>query len=508
MSPNAPKEAEKIQKSFVGQIISFGNVQVFLQLRSLIALPILARILGAEGLGTIAPLTALSSLVQAMVLLGTNTSLVVFIPRSSPEKRSAQFWGVFQLTLITSILAILLLGILFPIIKPLVLNPEISFDLYLASLLLVPAHTLHLILFSQVINNQQGKQYSNVVLINSVFDILVTIGFAYLWGLTGVIAAMVLSQLLLALLTMQIIRKVDGFVPLNKQQLAGLKVFYSYGLVMFVSGFASNLVASSDRLIISRYLQVEEVGIYDVIYNLTSKLNQLAIPLYATLMPFVVQSVQAKNIEKAKFYLNQTARILLFVFLPFIFLYWIEGFDILLILTGADFVSGINLIPWIAFGILLWQLSGVFEYNLHAHQKGKFLLISLIAGAIVNVVLNLIFVPLYGSIAAAISTLVAYLVILLLNAQFSGRYLSFNWDLATLAKILLSCALMSLACLQLKTYLSGVNPVFRLFIVTGMGGVLYLLFARLLNLLTTMEQEYLLAAVKSVFQRRSSKGGA
>jgi len=505
MPANTIKEDDKIQKSFIGQIISFGNVQVLLQLRSLIALPILARLLGAEGFGTIAPLTALSSIVQAIVLVGTNTSLTIFIPRISPKKRAAQFWGVFQLTLATSFLAVLLLAILFPIIRPLVLNEGINFDLYLASLLLIPANTLNLILFSQIINNQQGKQYSGVVLLNSVFDILVTIGFAYLWGLSGVIAAMVLSQLLLALLTMQIIRKVDSFVPLAKEQLAGLKVFYSYGLLVFVSGFASNLVASSDRLIISRYLPVEEVGVYDVIYNLTSKINQLAVPLYATLMPFVVRSIEAKNTEKAKFYLNQTARILLFVFLPFIFLYWIEGYDILLVLTGRDFVSGISLIPWIAFGMLLWQLSGVFNYNLHAHQKGKFLLISLIAGAIINVVLNLIFVPVYGSIAAAISTLAAYVVILVMNAQFSSRYLPFNWGFATLGKILLSCALMSLIILPLKTQLSDANPIIRLLVVSGSGGILYLLFARMLNLLTPAEQDFLWITARSVFQRNPRK---
>jgi O-antigen/teichoic acid export membrane protein len=179
----------------------------------------------------------------------------------------------------------------------------------------------------------------------------------------------------------------------------------------------------------------------------------------------------------------------------------IEARDVLTVLTTADFLPGVILIPWIALGILFAQLVGIYNYNLHAHSKGGMLIISLVIGASVNILLNIVFVPLYGYVAAAISTLVAYLVIFFINRAFSSQYLAIPWDFRFLGKVLISCLFMAFVCVQIRDYLPW-NDVVRLPIVTGSGLLLYFLSIKPLDLLNKEERIYVLSAVRSVFYIR------
>lgn len=47
------ENVEVIRRSFAGQVVSFGAVQIIIRLKGLITLPVLTRLIGAEGYGNL-----------------------------------------------------------------------------------------------------------------------------------------------------------------------------------------------------------------------------------------------------------------------------------------------------------------------------------------------------------------------------------------------------------------------------------------------------------------------
>ncbi len=75
--------------TFRSQVMSFGFIQAVLKLRAFITVPILSRVIGTEGYGTLSALLAYTGMAQTLLLFGIPTSLMVFIPwLDSKENKS------------------------------------------------------------------------------------------------------------------------------------------------------------------------------------------------------------------------------------------------------------------------------------------------------------------------------------------------------------------------------------------------------------------------------------
>jgi O-antigen/teichoic acid export membrane protein len=468
-------------------------------LRGLMTLSILSHRIGAEGYGSLASVLALSGLAYTFVLVGANTALTVFIPGSPPEQRQRDFWGVVQLTLTTAIMTVFLLIAFYPLIQKMLLTSNITKALYVAGIMLIPVNALQVMLYAQIVNMQQGKVYSKITAITSIVRILLLTAGAYWFGVIGVLCAMITAQLLLCTWLIRIIRAEDEFVLLSLSYLPKLKKYYTYGLTMFIVGLGAWLVDSSDRFIIGRYLGAEELGVYQVAYNLPAQLNQLGGPLFATLMPFVVMSINSGDNDKAQHHLRQSYKVLLLVFVPAVLLLSLNSYDVLTLLTTPEFVRGATIVPFVAISVALWQIVGVYRYNLHAHKRGHLLLISGSCAVVMNVGLNLLFVPRYGLMAAAVSTLVAYIMIFLLDRHFSRRSLEIKLDRPFLLKLTVAALGMAGAMLFVQTITIGLAPAIRFMTAVLSGGGTYLALVYFLRVFTRQEQMHFLIAAKAAF---------
>ena len=82
-------------------------------------------------------------------------------------------------------------------------------------------------------------------------------------------------------------------------------------------------------------------------------------------------------------------------------------------------------------------------------KKTRFLLgYSLFSGA-VNIVLNIILIPLFGIVGAAAATLASYLLLTLIIAFSSQRFLKLRIDFSLISKFVAGSILMTLVILKL-----------------------------------------------------------
>ena len=70
-------------------------------------------------------------------------------------------------------------------------------------------------------------------------------------------------------------------------------------------------------------------------------------------------------------------------------------------------------------------------------------MLTAMAGAVTNIILNFILIPKWGAMGAAVATLVCYLLVYVIRAVNTGKYVKF--DLHTV-KLIVNTALLSAQC--------------------------------------------------------------
>jgi O-antigen/teichoic acid export membrane protein len=119
-------------------------------------------------------------------------------------------------------------------------------------------------------------------------------------------------------------------------------------------------------------------------------------------------------------------KLIFFEFLIFIivlfFSYFFKVFFIEKIVGIPVTQKSLDIIIPIICGAFVWQLSMLIHKPLEFGLKSKTMLLIVIISLLFNVILNLIFIPYYGILFAAYSTLFSALIYLLLSLVFIQIY--------------------------------------------------------------------------------------
>lgn len=98
-------------------------------------------------------------------------------------------------------------------------------------------------------------------------------------------------------------------------------------------------------------------------------------------------------------------------------------------LYAKDFFAAWEYVPWLTMAIIFGALSNYLGGFFTAVKDSKSFAISSIAGAVANVMLNFIFVPQFGPMAAAISTAACYVLVWVMRLFRARRYIKLRINL-------------------------------------------------------------------------------
>jgi O-antigen/teichoic acid export membrane protein len=97
------------------------------------------------------------------------------------------------------------------------------------------------------------------------------------------------------------------------------------------------------------------------------------------------------------------------------------------VMAPQEYWSGISLIPLIALAYYFNFLYSFPANHEFYNQKTKLISIGTICAAIINIVLNFLFIPLYAGTGAAIATLISF-VFLFIFHEIIARFIIRNYD--------------------------------------------------------------------------------
>lgn len=205
-----------------------------------------------------------------------------------------------------------------------------------------------------------------------------------------------------------------GYFGLFVSQMKRGKKFFSAHFWKYVLMFNLPLVphylsqvvlGSADRIMIEQMVGKSEAGIYSLAYSVSMVMILFNTAISYTIGPWYYQKIKDDRVEDtepvvfASLATTAFVNILLIAFAP----------EIISLFAPGSYRAAIWVIPPVAMSVYFmfaYDLFSTFEFY---YEKTKLIMIASVLAAVINVILNYVFIQQYGYVAAGYTTLICYI---------------------------------------------------------------------------------------------------
>ncbi len=397
------------------QIIMYAPGSIIPVVMGLLSAAVFTRIFSTSEYGQYNLVLSITALITAIFSQWLQQAINRFIPakEKADEQIKLKYIIVSSLGLI-GVLIISLVLIIIPFLFQKV--PSDWKPFFLPGILLILGMSLFNPLSVVLQAEMRAREYTFYTVCNSILKVLLSIAFVFvvIKQAQGLVWGAAVSALLMIPLLWRKARLPSPLVVfkegINKSLWMGIREFAVYGLPMIGWFISSNILSVGDRYVIQWFRGAAEVGIYSANYTLiTGAISLLTAPVLLAAHPFLMKSWSIGDKEQTGKWLGSitewfmTAGVILVGFI------WLFSEDLARLLLGPEFRQGHVIMPVVIAGAIMWQL-GVYAHKpLEFVKRTRLLMFMSIAAAILNLIMNVILVPLYGYLAAAYTTFLSYL---------------------------------------------------------------------------------------------------
>jgi O-antigen/teichoic acid export membrane protein len=423
---NEGAAAHRDAREFVLDTAVVGLAQFLLKFRGLIAIPLIVKILGTAQYGVWVQTLALVDFSSSLVGLNLYHPLVRFLAEK-PARGKSIYSTLMTTTVATSLLGGIVVFLAAGEISRYVLGDS-SYAWHIrAGSLLVLCYNVRLVNLNAYRAIGRLRERSLVELL-STFGLLLCMGLL-LWrgyGLLSILLFMGVWESVLALLLTSYLGRIIGWGAFEKGIL--LRAL-SYALPLLPAGLSIWMLDRGDRLVIGYYLGPKAVGIYSANYAIAGLLMLLQTPLQITLFP-KVSALWEMQREAALRYISISNKFFLTLAIPFAVGLPVIARGLLSRFGNEEIAAGSGAITFlISAGIVLWGVSIMQTQIFYGARRTLAVGLITVAAALLNLLLNLLLVPVWGTSGAAFSTLVCYLLTCITFYRFSRwtAKIDFHW---------------------------------------------------------------------------------
>ncbi len=201
------------------------------------------------------------------------------------------------------------------------------------------------------------------------------------------------------------------------------KDYWKYALVFsapIVPHLLSNtLLGSSDKVMITAMAGSEANAIYSLAYSCGMIISVLFTSMNQAWVPWLFEKLH----EEDHGTINKVSKLYLAVFMIMLEGAVLLAPELMLIMGGRSYEEATAVVAPIMLGYG-FKFAYTFYVNIEQYEKKTyFISVGTIVAAVINIVLNLIFIPRYGYAAAAYTTLAGYIILMLLHLIFCRKIL-------------------------------------------------------------------------------------
>lgn len=175
---------------------------------------------------------------------------------------------------------------------------------------------------------------------------------------------------------------------------------------------SQTILNHSDRIMIQLINGETSAGIYSLAYSIAMIMILFNSSIQNSLSPWNYQQLKDKNYKSMK----KVSSVVLCIIALLNLLLILIAPEVIAFFAPKSYQEAVYVIPLVAMGVYFMFMYGLFVNVEMYYEKTKYIMFSSVLSAIVNIILNIIFIRIFGYIAAAYTTLICYI----LYALFHG----------------------------------------------------------------------------------------
>ncbi|MDY6853829.1 MAG: oligosaccharide flippase family protein [Thermodesulfobacteriota bacterium] len=401
----------------------YGIGYGFTQLGNFLLLPLFARYLTIEEFGIMALLLVFCSIVGIVQELGIRIALTRFYFDFKEERLKRDIIGTSLIMMHLS--SVLILAILLPaseFLSYVVLETKEYGHLFILAILSLYFDAF----FNFHLTFLRIKDRPRQFIVQSLFKmfLFLSVTFFLVVSKTRALAGVFEARLIVALATFlvsHILILKETPIRFNKYFVCDLLKF---GLPFVPANILSFILTSSDRYLLRLFGSLQEVGLYAMGYKVGTIVNILIAQPFNLAWPQQIKPISEKSDGDKIFTKVLTYYFFVSGFVVLVLLIFLD--EIFAILLNPEFEASKGIVFLICISYLLNGSYNILIVGLFLNKKTKYQPIIYGIAAILNLCLNLFFIPKYGMYGAAFTTLLCYALIPILTHLFAKKYYHFR----------------------------------------------------------------------------------
>ena len=241
-------------------------------------------------------------------------------------------------------------------------------------------------------------------------------------------------------------------INITKFSFALLKESARYGMPMMGYSIAGLLLAYCDQYIILYFLDETQVGYYSLGHRLADTVvTNVTSMLLLVITPVLMRMFDEGKKKECEHLLTAELNLNFWITVPLVSFLVIYA-DVLINLFFPAYQNSVQIVQWVVIAGFFHAFTTIACKSLELQKETKLEFLFVLISAIINFVYNIIFIPIYGTLAAAHSSIIAYLVNSLLLIIASKRFVKINMDYKYLLKIIVVTGMTIFIAIFLKQY--------------------------------------------------------
>lgn len=417
---------------------------------SLISFPVFTRILSVSDYGILDLITATIALTTLFSKLGLQNSIIRFYPKFANRQEDNSL-DYFYSTIVVSIIVVsFLIYIVFIIINKVIigdfLGKEVAQYLSFASIIIIFAAVSETL--SQFFRAEQRTRLYNFLLITARyarFTLSIFFFFFIIKGIYGLLFGRIIAGAGLCITFIYLIRKARIISP----RYYSFSIFTEsilYGLPLIFTELSHIILSFGDRYLIQYFLGPKHLGLYSAGYNFSMCMAViLTVPLRDAIIPLYMDIWTRKGETETKMFLSKTFKYYTLVAIPSLFGFILVSKELLSLLASARYTAAYIIVPYVVIGYTIYGSYSFFASGLMIRKKTLLLSTMLAASCTVNILLNIWLIPKHGLLGAAVATLIAYTVYILLIIIWAVKNFMFQIEYKSILLYCIFSGIMAIA---------------------------------------------------------------
>jgi len=265
-------------------------------------------------------------------------------------------------------------------------------------------------IYAQILVPQKkSKEFAIINVLNGYIGFAIAILFVYLLKENRYLGRIWATLLIGFIFSIYYIKEISKYLKFNFK-IGHIKYIANYSIPLIPHALSSIILAQFDRIMINNIINTASAGLYSLAYNVGMLMLLFIYSITPALLPDFFKLVDNKEYNRLDVLFEKIFLIVTTVALGLI----LFAREIVIILADEKFHSALSVVPIVVIGYVFYGMYIV--YGMYAGYKKKTIFTSIITltGGISNIILNAIFLPKYGYIAAAYTTVVSYFIMFLL----------------------------------------------------------------------------------------------